>query len=113
MIFVVLDRNGVFLRVAFLEVILVVSGLYFSELYFSELYFSDLEDDSFSYIFFWLSIYAFSLASASSNLRLCNGGQAITVRGWLQGALRAMDAGYGRRGKAVGKAVGERREVIP
>ena len=25
----------------------------------------------------------------------CNGGQAMTVRGWLQGALGAMDAGYG------------------
>ena len=39
----------------------------------------------------------------------CNGGQAMTARGWLQGALGAMDAGYGRRGKAVGKTVGERR----
>ena len=43
----------------------------------------------------------------------CNGGQAMTARGWLQGALGAMDAGYGQRGKAVGKAVGECREVIP
>ena len=43
----------------------------------------------------------------------CNGGQAMTARGWLQGALGAMDAGYGRRGKAVGKAVGKGREVIP
>ena len=35
----------------------------------------------------------------------------MTARGWLQGALEAMDAGYGRRGKAVGKAVGEHWEV--
>ena len=37
----------------------------------------------------------------------------MTVKGWLQGALEAMDVGYGRRGKVVGKAVGERREVTP
>ena len=43
----------------------------------------------------------------------CNGGQAMTARGWLQGALEAMDVGYGQRGKALGKAVGERREVTP
>ena len=36
----------------------------------------------------------------------------MTARGWLQGALGAMDAGNGQRGKEVGKAVGERREVI-
>ena len=36
-----------------------------------------------------------------------NGGQAMTVRGWLQGALEAIDAVYSRRGKVVGKAVGE------
>ena len=43
----------------------------------------------------------------------CNSGQAMTVKGWLQGALKAIDAGYGRRGKAVGKAVGECRQVMP
>ena len=37
----------------------------------------------------------------------------MTARGWLQGALGRMDAGYGQRGKALGKAVGESREVIP
>ena len=43
----------------------------------------------------------------------CNGGQAMSARGWLQGVLEAMDARYGRRGKVVGKAMGERQEVIP
>ena len=37
----------------------------------------------------------------------------MTMGVWLQGALEAMDAGYGRRGKAVGKTVGERRGVTP
>ena len=37
-----------------------------------------------------------------------NGSQAIIVREWLQGVLEAMDVGYGRRGKIVGKVVGER-----
>ena len=37
----------------------------------------------------------------------------MIVRGWLQGALGAIDAGYSQRGKAVGKAMGERWEVIP
>ena len=37
----------------------------------------------------------------------------MTARGWLQGVLEAMDTGYGQRGKAVDKAVGERGEVIP
>ena len=36
----------------------------------------------------------------------------MTARGWLQGALGAMNSGYGQRGKAVGKAVGEHREAI-
>ena len=33
----------------------------------------------------------------------------MTMGVWLQGALEAMNVGYGRRGKAVGKTVGERR----
>ena len=38
----------------------------------------------------------------------CNGGQTMTMGGWLQGALETMDTRYGRRGKAIGKVVGER-----
>ena len=36
----------------------------------------------------------------------------MIARVWLQGVLEAIDAGYGQWGKAVGKAVGERVEVI-
>ena len=37
----------------------------------------------------------------------------MTARVWLQRVLEAIDTEYGRRGKAVGKAVGERWEVNP